>query len=134
LGLAVANTWFKKSDNLKVTYKSGGCRSVVDYVLVRKGDRTMVSDGKAITNEACVPQHKVLICVVRWRDQIQKRRETYVSKCKVWKLRDERKRKEFQTKLITREADRVNLDVETMWQDFKKCLSEVAEEVCEKTK
>ena len=79
-------------------------------------------------------QHKVLICVVRWRDQIQKRRETFASKCKVWKLRDERKCKEFQTKLMTREADRVNLDVETMWQDFKKCLSEVAEEVCGKTK
>ena len=29
LGLAVANTWFKKSDKLKVTYESGGCRSVV---------------------------------------------------------------------------------------------------------
>ena len=70
LGLAVANIWFKKSDKLKVTYESGGCRSVVDYVLVHKGDRTMVSDAKAITNEACVPQHKVLVCVFRWRDQI----------------------------------------------------------------
>ena len=49
-------------------------------------------------------------------------------------MRDERKRKVFQTKLMTREADRVNLDVETMWQDFKKFLSEVAEEVCGKTK
>ena len=65
---------------------------------------------------------------------MQYRRETIVSKCKVWKLTDEHKRVEFQTKMMAREADRVDLDVESMWQDFKKCLSEVAEEVCGKTK
>ena len=36
MDLAVANTWFKKHDQKLVTYESGGCKTVVDYILVRK--------------------------------------------------------------------------------------------------
>jgi hypothetical protein len=37
LDLIVANTWFTKAKSKKITYESGGSRTVVDYVLVRTG-------------------------------------------------------------------------------------------------
>ena len=39
MGLAVCNTWFTKKDSQKVTYESGGCKTVVDYVLIRREER-----------------------------------------------------------------------------------------------
>lgn len=33
MGLTVTNTWYEKCESRKVTYVSGGCRSVVDYWL-----------------------------------------------------------------------------------------------------
>ena len=51
VSLSIANTWFKKEDKLLMSYDSGGNRSVVDYVLVRAGERTMIRDAKVITNE-----------------------------------------------------------------------------------
>ena len=37
-----------------MSYDSGGNRSVVDYVLVRAEERTMIKDVKIITNEPCI--------------------------------------------------------------------------------
>ena len=54
MDLVVANTWFQKPEEKKVTYASGGNESVVDYVLVRKRDRKMVRDVKIISGESCL--------------------------------------------------------------------------------
>jgi len=32
--LKVANTWFNKDDKKLITYESGGCKAVIDYILV----------------------------------------------------------------------------------------------------
>ena len=32
----MANTWFKKTDKKKITYSAGGCKTEIDFVLVRK--------------------------------------------------------------------------------------------------
>ena len=39
LNLAVLNTWFKKEERRLFTYESGGCRTVVDYILSRKSEK-----------------------------------------------------------------------------------------------
>ena len=57
MGLVIINTLFQKKEAQKVSYESGGCRSVVDYVLVRKGDLADVVDAKVIRNELCLTQH-----------------------------------------------------------------------------
>ena len=69
LSLSIANTWFKKEDKLLVSYDSGGNRSVVDYVLVRAGERAMIRDVKVIINEPCLSQHKLMICIIDWKDK-----------------------------------------------------------------
>jgi len=67
MGLVVANTWFAKSEQRKVTYKSGGCRSEVDYVLVKRGERMFVRDVTVVEPCTCIRQHKLVVCVVRYR-------------------------------------------------------------------
>jgi hypothetical protein len=69
--LMVANTWFTKDDSKKITYESGENRSVIDYVLVRKYQRNMVIDVSVINGEACIPQHKLLLCKIEWGECIR---------------------------------------------------------------
>ena len=49
--LVVANTWFTKKEKQMVTYESGGNRSMLDYILVRKRDMRMPTDATVIQNE-----------------------------------------------------------------------------------
>ena len=57
----ITNTCFTKVDSKKVTYESGGNRSVVDYILLRACQRQMVSDVTVINGEPCIQQHKLLL-------------------------------------------------------------------------
>ena len=42
LNLAVANTWFVKDEGKLITYENRACRTVVDYILVRKTERKLI--------------------------------------------------------------------------------------------
>ena len=65
-GMMVLNTWFDKEDSKKVSYESGGCKTVVDYIMVKQRDRWMVEDVKVIRNEPCLTQHKLMVCKLSW--------------------------------------------------------------------
>src|SRR5207244_7357380 len=60
--MIIANTWFDKEDSKKVSYESGGCKTVVDYILIRKIDRAKITDVKIIGSESCILQHKLMVC------------------------------------------------------------------------
>ena len=134
LQLTVVNTWFKKTEAQLVTYESGGCRTVVDYFLVRQHDRAMVRNVKVAQNEPCIPQHKLVVCELEVRHSKESKREHFVSKCKVWKLRVDETRKQFQDKVQGRLEARNETGVEGQWQCMKDCLLTVADEVCGRTK
>jgi hypothetical protein len=134
MGLAICNTWFTKTDSQKVTYESGGNKTQVDYVLMRKEERPLVSNVRVIQSEACIPQHKLLICEMKLRGRLEKKREVFVSKCRVWKLKDEELRRDFQEKIQVKADLRGDGDVESMWKLLKDSLLEVADEVCGRTK
>src|SRR6267154_3205644 len=42
--LVVLNTWFTKNETKKVTYESGGNKTVIDYMLVRKCDQARITN------------------------------------------------------------------------------------------
>ena len=46
--LCVANTWFKKNEERKITYSSRGNRSEIDFVLVGRNDRKYLKNVKAV--------------------------------------------------------------------------------------
>src|SRR5664279_4547220 len=104
MGLAVCNTWFTKIDSQLVTYESRGYKTMVDYVLTRREERHMVSNVTVIQSEACITQHKLIICVMRWDEKVRKRKEVFVRKCMVWKLKEEDVCRKCQEK-ISAEAD-----------------------------
>ena len=67
----MANTLFTKKEKQTVTYESGGNRSMIDYILVRKRLR-MLTYVTVIPNEPCILQHKLLFCSVKWREKVTK--------------------------------------------------------------
>jgi hypothetical protein len=59
--MVVCNTLFKKEDKKLVTYESGGVSSTIDYLLMRKCDKRMVTNVKVIAGEEVVSQHRLLV-------------------------------------------------------------------------
>ena len=133
-GLTVCNTWFIKPDSQKITYESGGIKTQVDYVLIRKEERPLVSNVKVIQSEACIPQHKLVVCEMKLVEKLEKKRKVFVSKCRVWKLKEKEQRLNFEDKIKEKAELRGDGDVESKWKMLKETLLEAADEVCGRTK
>ena len=135
MGLVVGNTWFTKTDSQKITYESGGFKTQVDYVLMRKEERALVSNVKVVHSEACIPQHKLIICEMKLAVRVERKREVFVSRHKVWKLKEEKFQQKFMEKIRLKAADmRSDGGVESLWKFMKESLLDVADEVCGRTK
>ncbi|KAK4307252.1 hypothetical protein Pmani_020965 [Petrolisthes manimaculis] len=59
--MAVVNTYFKKKEGHRITYKSGGRSTQVDYILCRRGNLKEFGDCKVVPGESVAKQHRVLI-------------------------------------------------------------------------
>ncbi|KAL1279411.1 hypothetical protein QQF64_026084 [Cirrhinus molitorella] len=62
VGLAVVNTYFQKREEHRVTYKSGGMSTQVDYILCRRGNLKEISDCKVVVGESVARQHGMVVC------------------------------------------------------------------------
>ena len=62
MDLAIVNTYFKKKDKHRVTYKSGGKSTQVDYVMCRRRNLKEMCDCKVILNECVAKQHHMVVC------------------------------------------------------------------------
>ena len=62
MDLAIVYTYFKKKGEHRVTYKSGGKRTQVDYVMCRRRNLKKVSDCKIIVNECVAKHHRMVVC------------------------------------------------------------------------
>ena len=60
----MANTWFKKTNIRKITFKSGNNESEIDFILVSKENRKFLKDVKVIPWEL---QHRLLVADVDQR-------------------------------------------------------------------
>ena len=87
LNFVVANTWFKKNEGRLITYKTDKCRTVIRYIIIRKSDRKLIRD--VIRQEPCIPNHKLIICVLDLRKGLNRHKMEFVKRCKVWKLKDD---------------------------------------------
>jgi len=59
--LTVSNTLFKKEDEKRKTYKSGGAKTQINYILVRRNGGVKVTNCTVIPGGACLTQH-CLMC------------------------------------------------------------------------
>ncbi|KAK3566416.1 hypothetical protein QTP86_032264, partial [Hemibagrus guttatus] len=62
MDMAVVNTYFQKREERRVTYKSGGRRTQVDYILCRRGNLKEISDCKVVVGESVARQHRMVVC------------------------------------------------------------------------
>ncbi|VDO80849.1 unnamed protein product [Heligmosomoides polygyrus] len=59
--LVICSTFFSKRESQRVTYASGGGRTEVDHILVRRPDLKTVRDVKVLPGEEVASQHRSLI-------------------------------------------------------------------------
>ena len=62
MDLAIVNTYFIKKDEHRVTYKSGGKNTQVDYVICRRRNLKKKCDFKVIVNECVAKKHRMVVC------------------------------------------------------------------------
>ncbi|KAK3510548.1 hypothetical protein QTP70_009884 [Hemibagrus guttatus] len=88
MDMAVVNTYFQKREEHRVTYKSGGRRTQVDYILCRRGNLKEISDCKVVVGESVARQHRMVVC--RMTLMVCKTKRSKIEKkTKWWKLKKE---------------------------------------------
>ncbi|KAK3507778.1 hypothetical protein QTP70_000334 [Hemibagrus guttatus] len=98
MDMAVVNTYFQKREEHRVTYKSGGRRTQVDYILCRRGNLKEISDCKVVVGESVARQHRMVVC--RMTLMVCKMKTSKIEKkTKWWKLKKEECCEEFRQKL-----------------------------------
>ena len=88
--LVIANTWFTKTRNQLITFKSGNSESQIDYILTNRRHLKDIINCKTIPGEAVVSQHRLVVMDLRTRTKKKRqyRRENEV-KIKWWRLKDQ---------------------------------------------
>ena len=96
--MAVVNTYFKKREEHRVTYKSGGRSTQVDYIMCRRAYLKEIGDCKVIARDNVAKQHRLLVC--RMTLETRKRRTTKAEpRIKWWKLKKEDCCEEFREEI-----------------------------------
>ncbi|KAK3536218.1 hypothetical protein QTP86_000195 [Hemibagrus guttatus] len=98
MDMAMVNTYFQKREKHRVTYKSGGRRTQVDYILCRRGNLKEISDCKVVVGESVARQHRMVVCRMTLM-VCKKTRSEIEKKTKWWKLKKEECCEEFRQKL-----------------------------------
>ncbi|KAK3569029.1 hypothetical protein QTP86_021562 [Hemibagrus guttatus] len=100
MDMGVVNTYFQKREEHRVTYKSGGRRTQVDYILCRRGNLKEISDCKVVVGESVARQHRMMVCRMTLMVCKTKRSKMEIEKkTKWWKLKKEECCEEFRQKL-----------------------------------
>ncbi|KAG2455670.1 CFDP2 protein, partial [Polypterus senegalus] len=87
MDMAVVNTYFKKMEEHRVMYKSGGRCTQADYILCRTVNLKKVEDCKVVAGESVVKQHRMEVC--RMTLKIKKRKRVRAEpRIKWWKKED----------------------------------------------
>ncbi|KAI5621014.1 separin isoform X1 [Silurus asotus] len=87
--MAVVNTYFKKKEDHRVTYKSGGRCTQVDYMLCRRCNLKEIGDCKVLAGDTVDGQHRLVVC--RMVLEVKKKRRSVQTERRIrwWKLKEE---------------------------------------------
>ncbi|KAK3514307.1 hypothetical protein QTP70_013636 [Hemibagrus guttatus] len=126
MDMAVVNTYFQKREEYRVTYKSGGRRTQVDYILCRRGNLKEISDCKVVVGESVARQHRMVVCRMTLM-VCKKKRSKIEKKTKWWKLKKEECCEEFRQKLRQALCGQVVLPDD--WETTAEVIRETARKV-----
>ncbi|GFS13675.1 endonuclease-reverse transcriptase HmRTE-e01 [Elysia marginata] len=128
LDMAVVNTFFKKREKQKITYKSGQGQSKIDFIMTRREDLKMFSDCKVIAGKEVVHQHRLVCGVVKVKE-CKKKRTRAEKRIQTWKLTGDVEG-EFKDKVNRQHRTHKEQTANEKWIDLKGVLLITAEEVC----
>ena len=117
--MAVLNTYFTKKDEHKITYKSGGRRTQIDYMLYRRKSLKDVADCKTLVGEQVTSQHRTVVCKIQLETR-PKRPAPVKPRIRWWKLKEDSVKEDF------RRGVEQNLG-QTLPQDWKTTTTTVKE-------
>ncbi|KAK3536119.1 hypothetical protein QTP70_029528, partial [Hemibagrus guttatus] len=126
MDMAVVNTYFQKREEHRMTYKSGGRRTQVDYILYRRGNLKEISDCKLVVGESVARQHRMVVCRMILM-VCKKKRSKIEKKTKWWKLKKEECCEEFRQKLRQALGGQVVLPDD--WETTAEVISETGRKV-----
>ncbi|KAI5104626.1 Fc receptor-like protein 5 [Silurus meridionalis] len=87
--MAVVNTYFKKKEDHRVTYRSGGRCTQVDYVLCRRCNLKEIGDCKVLAGDSVARQHRMVVCRMVLEAKKKRRRVRTERRIRWWKLKEE---------------------------------------------
>ncbi|KAK3536294.1 hypothetical protein QTP86_001395 [Hemibagrus guttatus] len=100
MDMGVVNTYFQKREEHRVTYKSGGRSTQMDYILCRRSNLKEISDCTVVVGERVARQHRMVVCRMTLMVCKTKRSKIEIEKkTKWWKLKKEECCEEFRQKL-----------------------------------
>ena len=87
--LVILNTKFRKRDSHLITFYSGSSKTQIDFVLIRHGDQGLVTDAKVVPYETVAPQHRPLICTLKFTAPRSKHTERCaLERIKWWRMNE----------------------------------------------
>ena len=131
--MVVANSFFKKRESHLITYQSGKSKTQVDYFLFKRRDLKLVQDIKVIPSEEIAPQHKLLVCDIKVKDNVVKT-QSFVPRLKTWKLREEENKVNFERLFTEHVQGNTATTTEELWSCLKDGLLSTSEKICGWTK
>ncbi|KAF7702306.1 hypothetical protein C0J45_23141 [Silurus meridionalis] len=88
--MAVVNTYFRKKEDHRVTYKSGGRWTQVDYVLCRRCNLKEIRDCNVLAGDSVARQHRMVVCRMVLDSKKKRRRVRTERRIRWWKLKEEK--------------------------------------------
>ena len=126
MDLAIVNIYFKKKDEHRVMYKSGGKSTQVDYVMCRRRNLKEMCDCKVILNECVAKQHRMVVCKMVFTVK-KKKAEKVNPKIRWWKLKKTSCQEAFRQEVTRILGDKNGLPDE--WDKTAEILRKTAETV-----
>ena len=130
--MRLMNTYYKKRENHLVTYNSGGRRSQIDFIMLRKEYTKECKNCKVLLKEAITTEHRVLIAELEVK-ATRKRRVEGRKLIRWWKLKTNEVREEFRRSIVERMANAHEVtteNVEEWWEENAGFIRSCGEKVC----
>lgn len=126
--LFITNSWFMKRENHLITFRSASAKTQIDFLLLRRADRSVCEDCKVIPSEVLTTQHKLLVMdLVIKGGKVRKKRKG-MSKIRWWTLN-----KDNMSVLDEKVSDcggwETEGDANSIWEKTSSCIRKVASEV-----
>ncbi|KAI5611221.1 hypothetical protein C0J50_9252 [Silurus asotus] len=86
--MAVVNTYFKKEEDHRVTYRSGGRCTQVDYVLCRRCNLTEIGDCKVLAGDSVARQLRTVVCRMVLEAKKKRSHVRIERRIRWWKLKE----------------------------------------------